>query len=70
RKITNKEAGLFIAQQGVVILKETKKPLTEDIATLDARLFVPMHMISYIETETTPLTGNVPRNGDEGVLLQ
>jgi hypothetical protein len=48
----NKYLYSFIKQEGVVILKESKKPQAFDLETLDLRRFIPMNMIAYIEHET------------------
>jgi len=69
KTLTDNEYGTFIQRQGVVVIRKEKKPLGEDIETLDLRIFIPMHMISYIDAETRIIVGGVPDmtgDGSEG----
>ena|ERR1700677_1593843 len=60
----------FLKQKGVVILKDPKKHLSEDITTMDLRQFLPMHMIAFISQTTTPLMGDVPDLEDDDLFIQ
>ena len=45
----------FINQRGVIVLKPTSEHLGNNINTMNLRQFVPMHMIAYIDQETSRL---------------
>jgi hypothetical protein len=71
------EYGIFIQQQGVVVMKKEDRPLGDNTYTMDLRIFIPMHMIAYIDAETKLVTGEIPNmrgdgsEGDaEGVKIQ
>jgi hypothetical protein len=57
-------------QQGIITLKNSKKPLEENIETMDLRVYVPMHIVSYMEQDTTKLVTDVPDENDEELFLQ
>lgn len=66
----NQELLMFVKQQGVVILKDTNKPLQDNMSTMDLRQFVPMHMIAYVTTKTQQLASDVPDMEEGGTQLQ
>jgi hypothetical protein len=70
KEMVNNEIGAFIKQRGVVILKEPKKPLEDNIETMDLRLFIPIHMVSYISTSTKRMTTDMPNLSDDNLFLQ
>ena len=70
RDLVNKYLLVFSKQGGTSFMKDTKKPHSEDIETLDLRVFVPFHMITHIETETKRMVADMPGEGDEGIFLQ
>src|ERR1700727_963450 len=47
----------FLRQKGVIIFKDSKKYFAEDVATMDLRQFLPLHMIAYISQDTNPFIG-------------
>lgn len=65
KKLANKEALMFVQQQGVVVLKDTGKPLADDIPTLDRMRFIPMNIISHIERETKTIHGKLDEDSDD-----
>lgn len=70
RDNVNKQIWVFIKQGGTTFMKDSKRPFGEDIQTLDCRVFVPLHMISHVETETKKLVTEIPNVEDEGVIFQ
>ncbi|MDA4130150.1 MAG: hypothetical protein OK457_05230 [Thaumarchaeota archaeon] len=70
RSLVDQQMLKMIQQNGVVIMKETKKPLTESIESWDLRRFVPLHMVAFINTETSLLTSVFPESNTEGVIKQ
>ena len=66
----NQELLMFVKQQGVVILKDTNKPLEDNMSTMDLRQFIPMHMVAYVTTKTRQLAADVPDIEEGGTQLQ
>jgi hypothetical protein len=66
----DKHIMMFVAQYGFVNMKKTDKPYGDDIRTMDLRQFVPLHMVSHVESVTTLLTGRIPDIEEEGLLIQ
>lgn len=69
KKLSNSEAMAFVKQQGVVVLKQSDKPLADDIPTMDLMRFIPMNMIAYIDRETEQIAGHMPDKSDEGGVI-
>jgi len=65
----NKYFFQFIKQRGIIVLKDTKKTLRDDIETMDLRRYIPMSNIAYIEHETKMLVGEMPDADEEGLVL-
>lgn len=63
-KITNDQCATFIRQSGMIVFKDPNRVLFLEKSgsekNLDNRIFVPMHMISYISTETKIMDSPVP----------
>lgn len=66
---TNEQAGKIIAMQAFITQKDQNEPHVEvdpndqSGTNLDKRILVPLHMISFIETETKRLTNQMPETG-------
>ena len=59
----NEESGrLFYKQKSFIVPKDPTKMVNLQSPDLDTRLIVPAHMISYIETKTTRLVTEVPKD--------
>lgn len=69
RDTVNKNMLIFVKQGGTTFMKESKKPFEENTQTLDLRIFVPFHMIQFIETETKRMVTDVP-DIDDGTIFQ
>lgn len=61
RAKTNEGLREFILNQGLIILKDPTIEVNE--FRQDVQIFIPAHMISYLETETTRLAGQIPEEG-------
>ena len=53
------EALTLIKQNGMIILKNSKKPHANDTATIDLRAFVPMSSLMFIDQETQLIAGDI-----------
>lgn len=70
RTVTNNEAGTIAKYQGMTVLVDPNAMQEPSKKKYDVKIFVPLHMITHIRTETTMLVSDVPDVGDEGVKLQ
>ena len=61
----NRYAGTFIAQQAMIAFRNPAG-IAKDSIDLEERLIVPLSMISYIETNVFPVSGNIPVVGEDG----
>ena len=68
RKQVDKGSFLIIQYQGMIVLKDPQKTLKNDIPTIEERLFVPLHMIQFVETSIKSLANEVPDMTQEGVF--
>jgi len=66
----NNNMKFFIRQGGIIFLKEAHHHLGENIETMNLRVYVPMHMISHIEQETTKMMGIMPDPEGEETVFQ
>lgn len=55
----------FINQGGVIVMKETKEHMGNNINTMNLRQYVPMHMVSHIDQETTRIVEPIVPAGKE-----
>ena len=51
-------------------MREARFAHAEDSATLDLRVFIPLHMVASIETSSKPVVGGMPNLDDEDLLFQ
>lgn len=69
RKEVDRGSYLIIQYQGMIVMKDPQAMMKNDIATLEQRIFVPLHMIHFVETKVQKLASEVPDVGAEGVRL-
>jgi hypothetical protein len=60
--------GLFTQMQGMMIRKNSTKPIDPGKADAD-RMFIPMQMFSRIDSVCLPLAGEVPEVNPEGEIV-
>jgi hypothetical protein len=74
QKMTNETISSILRTGSAIVMKSSAKPTeNENVELLNSRVFVPLHMVSFIETEIKAVTGQtpwVPNGFSEGVLLQ
>jgi len=63
RKAIDIQIVAFAKQGGVVTLKNTNRPLRDDLATIDLRIWIPMHMVTHITTRTRPMSEGIDDDG-------
>lgn len=56
-------AWTMITQQGIIFMKDSNKPLGNNAETLARRVFVPFHMISFVETSIKSVVGSINNEG-------
>jgi hypothetical protein len=66
RDITNQQMAYWVKIQGMTVLKDHTPKLSNDI---DVTMFVPMSMISFIDTQTSRLAAPIPNKKDPNVKL-
>lgn len=69
KKAINDYSMLFMTQQCMVVPKEPGG--LEDMLKpkYDARIMVPIHMITYIETVTKKISGEIPEINTDGIAM-
>jgi hypothetical protein len=63
RKAIDTQIITFAKQGGVVTLKDTNRPLRDDLATIDLRIWIPMHMVTHITTRTKMMSAGIDEDG-------
>lgn len=63
RKHIDTQIVTFGKQGGVVCLKNTTRPLQDDLATIDLRVWIPMHMVTHITTRTKHMSDGIDNDG-------
>ena len=70
KKFVDTQILIFRQQGGVTYMREARFAHAEDSATLDLRVFIPLHMVASIETSSKPVVGGMPNLDDEDLLFQ
>lgn len=65
RKLTEEYYGKFVKMQGVFLEKEPLRIVSSNFEP-DSAFFLPVHMISYVETRTEKLNMKIP--DDQNIL--
>ena len=63
RKAIDVQIITFAKQGGVVTLKNTNRPLRDDLATIDLRIWIPMHLVTHITTRTKMMSDGIDEEG-------
>ena len=66
-KHINDWSKIFINQQCMIVPKDGIRWEDLQVLSFDTRILVPLHMITFISTETKRIVGEIPGIGEDGM---